>query len=120
MVFCEACNTHISGLQNLVQHYDGRKHKNNFENLTNSTIVRHLEGVDGLVGLEYVIELAHAPKEICMCLLCIKKCDKHEIVSHLKSSNHVEKYLVGGLLALDVLINSILILTAKALSTFIC
>ena len=101
MAFCEACNAQISGSLNLELHCNGRRHKNNLEDLTNSTIIRHLERADGLVGLEYVIELAHAPFETFMCLLCIKTSDKHNIVSHVKGSGHVEKYLVGGLTALD-------------------
>jgi Zinc-finger of C2H2 type len=100
---CNICNTFISGFANLQMHYEGQKHSTTFEKLTNSLALDLTMDVgeedDVILGFEYIIELVESGKEkIIYCRLCDKSFHSKmysNLVEHLKSRDHNEKYLVN-------------------------
>lgn len=97
---CTACDKTIIGNENqLSSHSQGKQHMKKLSELNNSIIMpqilRYRETNEPILGLEYIAELANKPfnHPEYVCVLC--QVQENNIIDHLASSQHTEKYLVS-------------------------
>lgn len=95
---CNVCNRFISGLSNnLMNHMKGKSHKKMIKRLAKCVIVTRLPERKPILGLEYIVELANGPMNqlFYVCFLCRSEENERNILNHLNSCKHTQKYLVS-------------------------